>query len=450
MLARSPPLPEPLLLLPERGTCDTTNFAEHNDCQYGEKGAWKAGEHNMTHVLDCIAQCRKCNKCNFISYSARFNDCSWFTSCATPLLGNSVSARSFETVRVQSGGSPKESPFAPLLVQLQRAQSSSSAHKCQCPVHSPLPKLMMYNRIGKSGSSWLIDLVKESIRSSRPPQIELMQGSVTNEHLTVAGVQQLQYRIEHERKYPNRSSLFFEQHLEFSRELYAESNAVYLQLVRDPLDRWVSRHYFYHHCFCATKASWCSSKQVEYSQYDVEIMCGVPGGDINLYYARRDKRRRYMVPDSNELVRYFCGHHPICHSTDPSAREASVIIAKARARHTYAWIGLLANLEDSLRLLAHAMPGLISDERATILARAKPQNTAAQHGEGGAAAPNATTVAEIRKELALDYELYDAIQGLFRCRLKTCLADGNVKGTLKQQREISHAEAQEQAIIDTI
>ena len=42
------------------------------------KGSWSARSHR-----DCRARCAACERCSFVSYSARYRDCSWFSACPT-------------------------------------------------------------------------------------------------------------------------------------------------------------------------------------------------------------------------------------------------------------------------------------------------------------------------------------------------------------------------------
>jgi len=38
----------------------------------------------------CATRCQACDRCRFVSYSARFGNCDWFTACNLDALSNTV------------------------------------------------------------------------------------------------------------------------------------------------------------------------------------------------------------------------------------------------------------------------------------------------------------------------------------------------------------------------
>lgn len=67
-------LPAPL----SPGYCNTTSLGEGVLCGPDDvQGTWL-----MPSASECLAACRKCAQCHFVSYSARDADCSWFRACA--------------------------------------------------------------------------------------------------------------------------------------------------------------------------------------------------------------------------------------------------------------------------------------------------------------------------------------------------------------------------------
>jgi len=59
-----------------RGTCGATTL-EASDCMYGQRGAWRIS-HATRGLEVCVALCRCCARCRYVSFSAKFQDCSWF------------------------------------------------------------------------------------------------------------------------------------------------------------------------------------------------------------------------------------------------------------------------------------------------------------------------------------------------------------------------------------
>ena len=65
--------PRPLMA----GYCGLTAMGEGARCDATDsKGSW-----SVSGLLDCLADCRRCERCHFVSYSDVDHDCSWFRSC---------------------------------------------------------------------------------------------------------------------------------------------------------------------------------------------------------------------------------------------------------------------------------------------------------------------------------------------------------------------------------
>jgi hypothetical protein len=72
------------------GYCQTTPEGFTGDCTNGDLGNWALPrtlrlERSHTDLEDvaayCRRQCHRCDRCQFISYSAKHKDCSWFHAC---------------------------------------------------------------------------------------------------------------------------------------------------------------------------------------------------------------------------------------------------------------------------------------------------------------------------------------------------------------------------------
>ena len=86
------------------GSCGVTELEGDSDCAEGERGAWCVGEAiNTTEALAaaCVARCQQCARCNYVSYSLRWRDCSWFFRCPRLLH------------RVRGFSSERATPLAP-------------------------------------------------------------------------------------------------------------------------------------------------------------------------------------------------------------------------------------------------------------------------------------------------------------------------------------------------
>ena len=64
-----------------KGTCAVTE--DNTGCAKGAtKGSWSMHDLGDEQLLDeCTQECLKCARCNFISVSRPYSDCSWFEEC---------------------------------------------------------------------------------------------------------------------------------------------------------------------------------------------------------------------------------------------------------------------------------------------------------------------------------------------------------------------------------
>ena len=66
------------------GFCTETQYGDVGDCEYGDKGVLviqqdMSSRHTIT--AECLRACRQCQRCNFVSVSTSFRDCSWYAEC---------------------------------------------------------------------------------------------------------------------------------------------------------------------------------------------------------------------------------------------------------------------------------------------------------------------------------------------------------------------------------
>ena len=72
--------PQPATSRSHTGFCGPTNYKR--ECATGPSGAFK-----LTSLSACKGQCQLCDACNFISFSAKNRDCSWYETCDLSSLG---------------------------------------------------------------------------------------------------------------------------------------------------------------------------------------------------------------------------------------------------------------------------------------------------------------------------------------------------------------------------
>ena len=75
-----------------QGYCHQTDVG--GDCESGNRGAWMLAEEevrsNASVLKACLHRCQQCDRCNTISFSTLYKDCSWFHSCDLNRLNTDV------------------------------------------------------------------------------------------------------------------------------------------------------------------------------------------------------------------------------------------------------------------------------------------------------------------------------------------------------------------------
>jgi len=63
-----------------KGTCGVT--AVGGTCTEATSGAYDAKKEGITSLAECVAKVKGCSNGNYVSYSAKHEDCSWYSHCA--------------------------------------------------------------------------------------------------------------------------------------------------------------------------------------------------------------------------------------------------------------------------------------------------------------------------------------------------------------------------------
>ena len=81
-----------------RGSCGVTHAGEAGDCQRGTRGSfgWPGRSLRLADAVGaCLHACSQCSQCRYISVSARFSDCSWYSSCRLGQLRATANTKTF-------------------------------------------------------------------------------------------------------------------------------------------------------------------------------------------------------------------------------------------------------------------------------------------------------------------------------------------------------------------
>lgn len=95
------------------GHCGTTNVGEGVHCApFDTRGSWRAST-----AAACVERCNQCSRCAAVSFSANFNDCSWYAACdLSALVFDAEADTRHKTQRVRNNTVRTESihPMCPL------------------------------------------------------------------------------------------------------------------------------------------------------------------------------------------------------------------------------------------------------------------------------------------------------------------------------------------------
>ena len=119
------------------GNCGDTSY--HDDCEAGraQTGAWNTTTEKIADLAACAERCRKCPEtCEYISFSLRNEDCSWYASCNMSSLAP-PGAANYTSEAVQPTHDPSR-----VLYALGMSLSSGAAGHTR--------KVLLVNKIGET------------------------------------------------------------------------------------------------------------------------------------------------------------------------------------------------------------------------------------------------------------------------------------------------------------
>lgn len=254
------------------------------------------------------------------------------------------------------------------------------------------PRQIFYNRIGKAGSSTLKNWVRDQGRQSK---ITITEGGRSNEFMTMGGELEWIQILTGDKKYRWMTGRnFYDHHVFFvDFERYGEPQPTYINMLRDPVDRYVSQYTFW-------RQLGDIGPPIREKNIDLE-QCLVPGA-----------HQKFGCPPPNYQTMYLCGHGPPC--TDPP-NEASFQRAMLNLVHRYAAVGILERWDESTAVFNSMFP--------TYFPTRLP-GYGSSHQTNKSAMKRATYSAEVMKKIRMynsfDQRLYDAANVLLNKRIWAC------------------------------
>mmetsp|Transcript_64376 Transcript_64376/g.178258 ORF Transcript_64376/g.178258 Transcript_64376/m.178258 type:complete len:504 (+) Transcript_64376:90-1601(+) len=233
----------------------------------------------------------------------------------------------------------------------------------QCKVLKP--EIIIYNRIPKCASGSMNIFIEEAKmkREGTKHHFVICRSSLyTNRHLN--GNSQKQYvndpfRMSHCRNKPEKAGdlAILSRHIFYLNfEPFGKPNPAYVNIIRQPIDRCVSRFYYER-----------DARGTVSGNMDMDT-CMARGGPCKFEAWQTKKsvatgsgsRIEQMREEcsSNYLSRWFCGMDPFCKMNDQAVLDA----AKVNMRDKYAFVGLTAEMKVSFAVLQKIIPDFFGSE----------------------------------------------------------------------------------------
>lgn len=199
------------------------------------------------------------------------------------------------------------------------------------------PKIVFFIRIPKSASTSFVDLLKSLAASSSFTLLFNPSGAYDWDDLTARKEASLV-------KSKNGKVVYARHFYYIDFETYGVRNFTYVAVIRDPVARFVSSYLYYHY----------SSKR------HIQRMLKPEHKHESLLECTA---RRHNGCSHNWLTKYFCGHHKHCTTGGPDA----LAMAKANMLHKFAVIGVLEEIDLSMKVFSAVLPGFFTTEKQVSL-----------------------------------------------------------------------------------
>lgn len=134
---------------PLKGHCSSAPL--NANCEVDDQGSWSASESELRSgeaslAAACVRRCLQCTRCRYVSFSAKWRDCSWFRHCDTGNLLERTDG--FQTIDVRA--EPPRPPDGPAVTfvtsfhSLHGFRDTDTAYIDSFRLVSRLPNLLVY------------------------------------------------------------------------------------------------------------------------------------------------------------------------------------------------------------------------------------------------------------------------------------------------------------------
>lgn len=264
-----------------------------------------------------------------------------------------------------------------LTVNQTWTQITVSTSQCE-PIY---PRVLFFIRIPKSASTSFVSLLRSL---AKPLSFELMfnpSGAYNWDSDIIKGVAK-------SIKFKKHKRIVYARHFYYvDFKLYGLSNFNYVAIIREPTSRFISSYFYYHF---STKPHIQGMLKPKFRNESL-LECIA---------------RKHNGCAHNLMTKYFCGHERFC----DLGNEKALSLAKENLKHKFVLIGLLEEMDLTLKVMSKLLPGYFS------LASNLPDSNRNQH-------PKFITQEEraaIQKANTADDDLYTYAKELLHTTAAAC------------------------------
>jgi len=256
------------------------------------------------------------------------------------------------------------------------------------------PKVVIYNRVPKCGSTTTLDIIrylkrklKFNVFNDIAPKMKHFMEDEEQELELIHNITRL------------KRPLLYIRHIYYIRFTdYGYRNPAYINIARDPVDLFISNYYYLRFGFSTAKNTTNAQNWKRDMSDDRRNM--------TIDECTRSENQECARPYSN-LIPFFCGSSKVCQKRGDEALK----IAKDNVRDKYAIVGIMEDFPSTMRAFQSLIPRFFmgADVLYDRANEALHEHSKTAHRKE----PDPDTVEYLKKGLRREYELYEYIKQIF-------------------------------------
>ena len=282
------------------------------------------------------------------------------------------------------------------------------------------PEILLYNRVPKCGSTTMLTLLKglKKLHSnSKNNEFELYNDIYPNQkhflptlEMRLEYVQNVTNKIyTREISGPNQPNLpvIYVRHIHFVNfTRYGYPMPLYINLIRDPVEHFISNYYFLRKGFAKNK-NLSEEQRKKWDHHDI-----ISDDQRNVTLADCIKKQLTGCKTIySDIIPYFCGNDVWCRKRNSRALEA----AKNNIESSFMAVGILEDLPNSLKLFEYTLPTFFKG--LGYLYRKNSQKLSSNTKTSGKLEESEKLKDYLRERLKPEMELYAFVRDLMYRRL---------------------------------